>query len=655
MTKQSNMKTNSVRLLFSAVLAMCCMSVWAEDDWTIIEQPTCSQYGTMQHAGTGELRLVPKLAHQYVYGVCTECNHKAPTPYSGTPATSLVTITDVNYTTYGLTDTNKQCVMGWKVISTAEEFMYYYYVNNATSDSDVLIRYNAFLAEDIIMDNTVIQRRTSLFEDGCIFDGTGHTISNIYKNVSEYAGLFSHNYGIIRNLGLISPKIVNSGYIGGCICGNNLGLIENCFVIDGSIESPYSYGVASQQKTGGIIINCYAITNEGNIGEENISNSYAAKTGSVPDDFYATVLSGLNESKANGIAWYHSSASYPVMMPSMTHTPGTATCTAAGDREYWQCTVCNKYFLDVNHTHETSLAPDELSSPALGHILLLKGNSAHCVRCNQYFSDFVATNNKPALLTRKGDAWFLETKDGFTLQDGVNYRSTADFFVEGHFHYRRDLSAVKEGAWQCWYEPFDLQLTTDVLAKMDVAEVAGVLLDNEGNTVVAFRKIDSGWMDANTPYVIRPTDAEGGSLELEMFAPRLYQSEETSFYTLSAYDKFTFGGNYSAQHNDRWYTLNTSGEFQRMKTGVNLKGQRFWMTIAPRGNDAPYGYSSAAATREYIHFTVLGDDEVTGIETIDNGQWTIDDSQLYDLQGRKVTSIQSGQVYIMNGKKYQAR
>lgn len=650
------MKTNSVRLLFSAVLAMCCMSVWAEDDWTIIEQPTCSQYGTMQHTGTGELRLVPKLAHQYMYGVCTECNHKAPTPYSGTPATSLVTITDVNYADYGLTDTNRQCVMGWKVISTAEEFMRY--INHDGSLGSYIL-FNAFLAEDIVLDSTVGLPETSL-DKNCIFDGTGHTVSNVYRSgEGSYVGLFHNNRGIIRNLGLISPRIEVGGSYAGCICDNNFSTIENCFVVDGVIDGTGSdlNGIACQNN-GGTIINCYAITNKGNVGRTTIgtiTNSYGATTGSVPDDFYATALSGLNGSKVNGVTWYHSSASYPVMMPSMTHTPGTATCTAAGNREYWQCTVCNKYFLDVSHTHETSLAPDELSSPALGHILLLKGNNAHCVRCNQYFSDIVATNNKPALLTRKGDAWFLETKDGFTLQDGVNYLSTADFFVEGHFHYRRDLSAVKEGAWQCWYEPFDLQLTTDVLAKMDVAEVAGVLLDNEGNTVVAFRKIDSGWMDANTPYAIRPTDAEGGSLELEMFAPQLYQSEETSFYTLSAYDKFTFGGNYSAQHNDRWYTLNTSGEFQRMKTGVNLKGQRFWMTITPRGNDAPYGYGGAAATREYIHFTVLGDDEATGIETIDNGQWTIDNSQLYDLQGRKVTSIQSGQVYIMNGKKYQAR
>uniref|UniRef100_UPI003D7F9E20 hypothetical protein n=1 Tax=Pedobacter sp. TaxID=1411316 RepID=UPI003D7F9E20 len=121
------MKRNFFRLLLSAVLMMCCMSAWAGGDWTIIEQPTCSKYGTMQNPeNTDELRLVPKLAHHFGDdGKCTVCGHDAPTKYNGTPAESLVTITESNYADYGLTETNKDCVMGWTVITTAEEFMRY--------------------------------------------------------------------------------------------------------------------------------------------------------------------------------------------------------------------------------------------------------------------------------------------------------------------------------------------------------------------------------------------------------------------------------------------------------------------------------------------------------------------------------------------------
>ena len=166
-------------------------------------------------------------------------------------------------------------------------------------------------------------------------------------------------------------------------------------------------------------------------------------------------------------------------------------------------------------------------------------------------------------------------------------------------------------------------------------------------------------MKANTPYVFRPKDAilTTESMELKMTGPELYKSVETTFYNMSTYDKFTFGGNYTARHNDSWYTLNTSGQFQRMKEGVNLKGQRFWMTIEAR-NDIPYEYGGIAGVKESIDFTVLGDDEPTGITSYENPSASSGQAQnnnIYNLNGQKVTSIQSGQVYIMNGKKYFAK
>ena len=704
------MKRNFFRLLLSAVLMMCCMSAWAGGDWTIIEYPTCSTYGTMQNpANTSELRLVPKLAHHFGDdGKCTVCHHAAPTKYNGTPATSLVTITDENYATYGLTENNKGCVMGWKVITTAEEFMRYI---NDDGNLTSWIKFNAFLAEDVILDNTVNLPNRCL-DTGYILDGTGHTISNVYRSGNYYVGLYETNQGTIRNLGLISPKLVVSGYYGGCICGDNSGLIENCFVIDGNIEGTHSslYGIANQNPNGKII-NCYAITNKGNIAYdylETITNSYAATTGNVPDDFYASTLSGLNANKVNGMTWHlgtHSN-SYPVMMATIGyHPPVSATCTESGLNARWYCTVCDKYFLDANHTQETTL--ENLSTPALGHnmkhitkveptcvetgikehyhcdrcvknfedeagtneivdlvipinpnnhSLTLVNDKAHCDQCNQDFSNFVSIGNgKPAWLTKENDEYYLKADDGFTLQDGVNYLAPVDFIVDGTFTYSRNVSAVKAGAWQCWYEPFELELTEDVLKKMDVAEVAGVLLDNEGSTIVAFKKIDTGWIKANTPYVFRPKDAilTTGSLELTMVAPQLRSSEETTFYNMSTYDKFTFGGNYKAQHNDSWYTLNTSGQFQKMKEGVNLKGQRFWMTITAR-EDIPYEYGGIANAKEFINFTVLGDDETTGITSYENDNDN-ENGVIYNLNGQRVNSIQKGQVYIMNGKKFLAR
>ena len=412
----------------------------------------------------------------------------------------------------------------------------------------------------------------------------------MYRSGEKNVGLYGYNRGTIRNLGLISPKLEVSDCYARCICGNNFGTIENCFVIDGYIEGTgsYLYGIAPHSIGNDCkIINCYAISNKGNVGTTGdlyiVTNSYGSTTGD--GDFYPNTLSKLNVNKANGMTWYidgHSidthSNPYLVMMTPLEYHPATVTCTDGGYGEYWYCNVCNKYFLDANHTQETTL--EALYSPAFGHkmehfseieancakteikehyhcercgkdfesedgtneidvvipinpnnhSLTLVNDLAHCDRCNQDFNNFVSIdNNTPILLTNENDEYHLKADDGFTLQDGVNYLAPVDFIVDGTFTYSRNVSAVKTGAWQCWYEPFDLELTEYVLEMMDVAEVAGVLLDNEGKTVVAFRKIETGWIKANTPYVFRPKNITGGRLELTMVAPQLCSSKETTF------------------------------------------------------------------------------------------------------------------------------
>ena len=368
-------------LLFFALMLTVGINAWAGGDWTILEQPTCSTYGTMQNpTNTSELRLMPKVAHHFGDdGKCTVCGHPAPTKYNGTPATSLVTITESNYATYGLTEKNKGCVMGWKVITTAEEFMRY--INNDGEDSH-WIEFNAFLAEDIILDDTVNLPDINL-HGGCVLDGTGHTISDMYRSGDYYVGLYNDNVGTIRNLGLISPKIEVNVAFGGCICGHNTGTIENCFVIDGNIigENSDLYGIACQG-SGGQIINCYAISNKGNVGdpygERTITNSYGATTGS--NDFYSKTLSRLNANKVNEMTWYidaqHSNIPYPVMMPPIWYYPSSVTCEESGLNAHWYCSVCGKYFLDANHTQETTR--EALYSPAFGHNLSLVNDKAHC-------------------------------------------------------------------------------------------------------------------------------------------------------------------------------------------------------------------------------------------------------------------------------------
>ena len=78
-----------------------------------------------------------------------------------------------------------------------------------------------------------------------------------------------------------------------------------------------------------------------------------------------------------------------------------ATCTEAGNTEYWYCSACKKYFSDEAGTKETTLAATVV--PATGHQLSKTDSKAatcteagnteywYCSACKKYFSDEAGT------------------------------------------------------------------------------------------------------------------------------------------------------------------------------------------------------------------------------------------------------------------------
>ena len=245
-----------------------------------------------------------------------------------------------------------------------------------------------------------------------------------------------------------------------------------------------------------------------------------------------------------------------------------------------------------------------------------------------------------------------------TFNDKDFYQSGNDFTVTGKLEYNRTFAAT--GVWQAWFVPFDVPVDTMNAAGMEVAEIAGVLMDGEV-PYIAFAKMTDPYaiVNANTPYVVKATKS---SVNIKLTDPDMCIRKSTSaeleaqrLTVQSSFDTFTFGGNYQQTYGyeNEWYALNTSGIFQKMGDGADLVPQRFWMTIDTR-TDTPYYTGSSATAKAFIGMTVLGDDETTGIERLTP---TLSESKgtIYNLQGQRVTSIQKGQVYIMNGKKFFAR
>jgi hypothetical protein len=130
-----------------------------------------------------------------------------------------------------------------------------------------------------------------------LLDGDGHTISNLYINITDttqtYVGLLGYNMITVRNLGLVNCSITGPGpgagsspTFTGSIAGMNMGTISNCYNTgavssqscaaglagrnQGSVSNSYNSGNISGSVAGGLttdntetgkISNCYNVGN----------------------------------------------------------------------------------------------------------------------------------------------------------------------------------------------------------------------------------------------------------------------------------------------------------------------------------------------------------------------------------------------------------
>lgn len=70
------------------------------------------------------------------------------------------------------------------------------------------------------------------------FDGNGYTVSNLDVFTGKYAGLFGCNEGTVKNVTLSNIYVYGTRYVGGVVGENtSIGVIENCCVLSGNVES----------------------------------------------------------------------------------------------------------------------------------------------------------------------------------------------------------------------------------------------------------------------------------------------------------------------------------------------------------------------------------------------------------------------------------
>ena len=336
-------------------------------------------------------------------------------------------------------------------------------------------------------------------------------------------------------------------------------------------------------------------------------------------------------------------------MSSMIYYPATMTCTESGLKEHWYCSACGKYFLDADHTQETTL--ENLPSPALGHNLSIVNGKAHCDRCGKDF-DAVAIDDKPVLLNCENNSYFL---DKLELKYGHSYFAWTEFTAKD-FSY---TFPYYPNVWNSWFVPFEI--TTDELGVnglgFTAAYIAGVRQyekDAEGNVItqVDVIKIKNGKLRAGTPYLIKLESSATEPLKatLNKTGAILKSSDVNNIHTETATAKYDFIGTYNeiAEEDVKlcYYIIGSKGTFVHPSSPVYA--MNWYMKITDKG--AVYDELSSPSQAKAFIINVIGEeDQTTGIRTLYPAEKQI--KEVYDLSGRRLDAPKRGQVNIINGKK----
>ena len=324
--------------------------------------------------------------------------------------------------------------------------------------------------------------------------------------------------------------------------------------------------------------------------------------------------------------------------------------TSIGDKAFYQCGVnagAMTVYVEWNNAADIPSIGPETFPYSICTLCVAQG-TGDLYLAKEYWKTFKSILGGLIIEDKDGNKTSVDIADSnpsLTIYDDINSIYNSGIIKDVNVTYTRNFD--KAGVWQAWYMPFDVAFD-DMKDAYDVAQIHGVLLDKDNNAVLAFLKLDDGTVKANTPYVVRPKASGEVSIET---TTDLQSTVSKSFDLKSATDIYYLGGVYEKTTTPgNWYALNLDGQFQLMDNGVYLRPFRIYMTIDPR-DDNPYATSAKANAK--MDIVVIGDDEPTGINltpALSQGEGAI-----YNLNGQRVTSITSGKIYIMNGKKYIAK
>ena len=238
--------------------------------------------------------------------------------------------------------------------------------------------------------------------------------------------------------------------------------------------------------------------------------------------------------------------------------------------------------------------------------------------------------------------------EALTLADGEAYNSTAQNAL--NCTYARNFAHTQ---WQPLYVPVAMKSADWTAQGLEVACINNCheyeQADGSTKVVLEVKKVTTGMLRPNTPYLIRAIEA--GNKTITLSYVELAEPANNTIDCASVTRTYTFTGIYAEKSdfdaaND--YTM-TAGDLYH--PAGTLKPQRWYLSVASR--DAIIDNEPGSASPRVISVSVIGEGEATGIDEIGIISHTTASghSGLYDMQGRRLNHEPAHGIYIRNGRK----
>ncbi|MBO7248174.1 MAG: hypothetical protein J6V02_07505, partial [Bacteroidaceae bacterium] len=213
--------------------------------------------------------------------------------------------------------------------------------------------------------------------------------------------------------------------------------------------------------------------------------------------------------------------------------------------------------------------------------------------------------------------------------------------VDCDIEYKRTF--VAQNIWYALYVPFEISIDAEFLENYDVAEFTGLNVYDNSNMSMSVQFVETGYLAANTPYLIRVKNEEALTLSINVDDAE-FDAEPKSFVdgTITA----SFSGTY------------TETVASEIKGAYAMSGGLFRKAAAPEQILKPFRFylmltdsSTSGQALSLRSVAISFDNEQDGTTAIEKTQTSEETIVIYDLTGRRVMEPQEGEIYIINGKK----